>query len=489
MPILKTNPTRVIKILIKRQLGPSSINSEGINYWRERIFHYFAILTVVLGTIAYICLGGHFFIADKFLLFAIISLHFIITLPTLLLQQIDFKYKTGWILFTLFSAGTALLFNPVTLAPALILLFCSTILAITLSGATTGGVYVILNITALISAGIYLYSNIFKEAVSPHLSLQTYINISLLFFILNILALTTLISLINGLTFSVKKGMRYQKILRKEQEHLLIARKKAEESDRLKTSFLANMSHEIRTPMNAIIGFSNLISNKNISEDEKKSFISLIKTNANSLMSLVEDILDISKMESGQFEINYKPSHLHKALDELYDYFYQKIETTKQNNINLYLKRGISNENLHLLTDIESLKKILFNLIDNSIKFTYEGYIEFGYIQKREDIIEFYVKDTGIGIPKDSEEHIFERFYKCSNNESKLYEGIGIGLTIARNLVEYLGGKISVEKASTKGTTFKFTIPFHQVAIKQTAYTPSIDVNVSQRIYHKVYTY
>jgi len=285
---------------------------------------------------------------------------------------------------------------------------------------------------------------------------------SISFIVLNTVTLAPLTSLLSGLMFSIKKERRYQRIMRKEQKDLVLARQKAEESDKLKTAFLSNMSHEIRTPMNAILGFSNLLSNKNINEQEKAEFTDLIRHNANNLMSLVEDIIDISKMESGQFEIRNAPCPLHKILTEVKNTFEKEIYR-KGSAIEIILKKGFSNERLLILGDGDRLKKVLSNLLSNAIKFTETGYIEFGYTLNNEQELLFFVKDTGIGLPKGTEELIFKRFFKCNNNCDKLYGGTGIGLTIARHLVRYMGGDIWVEPSDDIGTTFCFTIPFQKV--------------------------
>ncbi len=269
--------------------------------------------------------------------------------------------------------------------------------------------------------------------------------------------------------FTVKKERRYQRILQREQEDLVYARQKAEESDRLKTAFLSNMSHEIRTPMNAILGFSNLLSHPGVTDDEKDEFVNLIKLNGKNLMSLVEDIIDISKMESGQFEIHNAPCHLHQVLEEVYTAFSDEIRRRGITSVKLYLKKGISDEKIQILTDAARLKKVLNNLIGNAIKFTDKGYIEFGYSLNSDHFIQFYVKDTGIGLPAGKEEEIFNRFSKFSHSDEKLYGGTGIGLTIARHLVKHMGGDIWVEPQPTPGTTFYFTIPFQKIISHNTA--------------------
>jgi CheY-like chemotaxis protein len=180
-------------------------------------------------------------------------------------------------------------------------------------------------------------------------------------------------------------------------------------------------------------------------------------------MSLVEDIIDISKMESGQFEIHNAPCQLHQVLEDVYNVFTDEMRRRGVSNLKLYLKKGIADERIQILADATRLKKVLNNLVGNAIKFTEKGYVEFGYTLDSDHFIQFYVKDTGIGLPAGKEEEIFNRFSKFSNNEDKLYGGTGIGLTIARHLVKHMGGDIWVEPQPTPGTTFFFTIPFQKI--------------------------
>ncbi|TCO08423.1 ATP-binding protein [Natronoflexus pectinivorans] len=463
----KTTKTyiRHLHALINRHLGPSSLPGEGIQYWRQRIFHYFSLAIVFFGVTVYLYYGLYFLFSQDYHLLAFSTFIFISSLLMVSLPGIPLKIRSGWVQLMLFITGTFLLFLGPHTNIGMIFLFACSIMAVTMSGTITAIRYMILHSIVLTAVGFYWYSGRFQLTNFPDISLHTYINLAISFMVLNTITLAPLISLINGLMFSIKKERRYQRILEKEQDDLVLARQKAEESDKLKTAFLSNMSHEIRTPMNAILGFSNLLSHKGVSDQEKKEFVNLIRINANNLMSLVEDIIDISKMESGQFELHNSPCQLHQLLDETNNIFEEEIFRRGITNVKLYLKKGLADENLQILTDGIRLKKVLANLIGNAIKFTHKGYVEFGYVVKNHHQLEFYVKDTGIGLPEGTEELIFNRFYKCSNNSEKLYGGTGIGLTIARHLVRYMGGDIRVDSRSAVGTTFYFTIPFQKVLV------------------------
>ena len=234
------------------------------------------------------------------------------------------------------------------------------------------------------------------------------------------------------------------------------AKKKAEESDKLKSAFLANMSHEIRTPMNSIIGFSNILRDEEIQKDEKESFIDIIVRSGESLLVLIDDILDLSKIQAGQLVLTYKPILLDVMLNELYETF---LLETKKHNLELILRQEPISNNFWIETEAIRLKQVFSNLISNSIKYTEEGCVEFGIAEKQADKIIFYVKDTGMGISSDIGNTIFESFSKIENNRAKIFGGAGLGLAISKSLVNLMGGKIWYESKLNVGTTFFFSIP------------------------------
>lgn len=239
---------------------------------------------------------------------------------------------------------------------------------------------------------------------------------------------------------------------------LKIAKEKAEESDRLKSAFLANMSHEIRTPLNAILGFSDMLTEDGeLPQEVKEEYTAIINRNADNLLHIIDDILDISKLETGQVKIFKKPFDLSKTLNELYTQYQCKISETGKENI--ALKLSIPDQPISLNTDKVRLNQILSNLLNNSIKFTHQGEIEFGVIEVKGQKISFFVSDTGIGIEKSIQSTIFERFRQANDSTTRLYGGTGLGLSIVKNLVELMGGQIQVESEVGKGTTFKFWMP------------------------------
>lgn len=237
------------------------------------------------------------------------------------------------------------------------------------------------------------------------------------------------------------------------------AKNKAEESDRLKSSFLANISHEIRTPMNAIVGFSDLLRKKGNPTSKEIRMLNLIHFNSNSLLNLINDIIDLAKLEQGEILIQKESSDINKLLQDIFETF-NTNQDLKQKEIELELMQF--NEPVILNTDPERVKQILSKLLDNAIKYTEKGKIEFGCKIDKENIaIQFYVKDTGIGLSEIQKNEIFKLFRKIETDKNKLYRGIGLGLTFCRKLVQMLSGEIWVESKINIGSTFYFSIPLN----------------------------
>ena len=238
----------------------------------------------------------------------------------------------------------------------------------------------------------------------------------------------------------------------KARDELIKAKDKAIEADRLKSLFLANMSHEIRTPMNAIIGFTNMLREDDLSSEDRNSFIDVIQSNGNSLMSLIESLVDFSKLEADQMSVSKGEFNLNPLLESACDNTEKLLKSEEKEKVKVI--RSFENEDgLRIISDRHRLNQVLSHLISNAIKFTEEGEIEIGYKLDGDDL-GIFVKDTGIGIQKDKIGKIFDRFTKVSSDKNKLYGGTGIGLTISKGLMELMGGRIEVESKIGKGSTF-----------------------------------
>jgi len=254
-----------------------------------------------------------------------------------------------------------------------------------------------------------------------------------------------------GVVGSGRDNTEKKKVL----EELILAKKHAEESDRLKSAFLANMSHEIRTPMNGILGFANLLKEANLSGEAQQEYIQIIEKSGARMLNIINDIVDISKIESGLMKLVLKESNINEQIEYIFTFFKPEVEAK---GMKLLVKTSLPSKEAIIKTDREKVFAILTNLVKNAIKYSIEGVIELGYI-KNGETLEFYVKDTGIGIPKDKQEAIFERFIQADIEDKMARQGAGLGLSISKAYVDMLGGKIWVESEEGIGSTFYFTIP------------------------------
>lgn len=252
---------------------------------------------------------------------------------------------------------------------------------------------------------------------------------------------------------------------KKMEDELIKAKEKAEVSDRLKSAFLANMSHEIRTPLNGILGFTEILNDDSISGTKRKEFLEIISSNGKQLLAIINDIIDISKIEAGQVKITNTKCFLNQFMYEIYNFF--SSEVLKKCETKVEIKLNIPSERSMLVyTDDIRVRQILHNLIGNAVKFTKKGTIEFGYsINPEKYLITFHVRDTGIGLPEEKLNMIFERFRQADDTTTRNYGGTGLGLAISKGLVELMGGKIWVESVENAGSAFYFTIPLNPVLI------------------------
>ena len=252
-----------------------------------------------------------------------------------------------------------------------------------------------------------------------------------------------------------------QEIIKRKKIELEIikAKEHAEENDRLKTAFLSNMSHEIRTPMNGILGFAELLKEPDLSGEKQQEYIKIIEMSGARMLSTINDIIEISKIESGQMEVDIKQSNINEQLKYLYAFFKPEVE---RKGMHLHFVNALPDNEAFFRTDPDKLDGVLTNLIKNAIKFSEKGSIDFGYEVvrvKNAPFLRFYVKDTGIGIRKDRMDAIFERFVQADIIDSRAFQGSGLGLSISRAYVEKLGGKIWVDSEQGKGSVFYFTVP------------------------------
>ncbi|MFO7673825.1 MAG: ATP-binding protein [Lutibacter sp.] len=242
---------------------------------------------------------------------------------------------------------------------------------------------------------------------------------------------------------------------------LIQARAKAEESDNLKSAFLANMYHEIRTPMNGITGFANLLKEPDLASEKQKKYLKVIEKSGERLLNTINNIVDMSKIHSGQVKVNLHETNINKQIEKIYNFFKPEAESK---GINFVFKNSLPTKEAFFLTDCEKIYAILIHLVKNALNNTSQGSIEFGYTGTKSSTskteLMFFVKDTGIGIPKDRQKAIFENFTQSDISNKMALQGNGLGLSITKAYVELLEGKIWTESDEGKGAKFYFTLPY-----------------------------
>jgi len=276
------------------------------------------------------------------------------------------------------------------------------------------------------------------------------------------------------------------------EQELVIAKNHAEESDRLKSAFLANMSHEIRTPMNGILGFAEVLKDPDLTGDQQQKYIGIIEKSGARMLNIINDIIDISRIEAGLMKVSKSESNINEQMEYIYTFFKPEVESK---GMELFIKNALPAKLSIIQTDREKIYAILTNLVKNAIKYTHQGSIEFGYIltdsttqtsdKKVREVgernftseLQFYVKDTGIGIPKDRQQAVFERFIQADISDKRAYQGAGLGLSITKAYIELLGGKIWVESEECVGSCFYFTIPYIQELKKENKETEKLVSN------------
>ena len=264
---------------------------------------------------------------------------------------------------------------------------------------------------------------------------------------------------------------------KKAELELLKAKEHAIESDKLKTSFLTNMSHEVRTPMNAIIGFSTLLSDIDISKEETEEYVGLINSNAGLLLKIIDNIIEVSRLEAGEISLERKDFGVNQLLLELLEDFENSI--TPKSNVSINISSAGSDEEYMLYNDQGRLKQLLSILIGNGLKFTEEGSVDFGYKLNNTHQIEFFVQDNGIGIPESQQKNIFEPFRQADNSLTRKFGGAGIGLTIVKHLVSLMNGQIILESEEGKGSLFRIILP---IVKPDTELIPGIKIKARPQI-------
>ncbi len=323
-----------------------------------------------------------------------------------------------------------------------------------------------INMATLILLWTGIHFNWFHGKFMAGYDVNTWVITCLNLFIVSGIISITLAILLYELSRSVNKQKGIEIRLLQEKTRLQLLKEKAENEDHLKSSFLANVTHEFRTPMNAIHGFSEILLKHELPKEKEVHYTQIIHEKSRELLHLFNDILDISHIESNTLKIHREIVNIHDVFRNLYDVFDLIRSQSAKNAVVLEFRDpGIASD-MFIETDPYRLKQVMSNLLTNAMKFTQSGKIEFGYYQEHPESMIFYVRDTGIGIPPDKQEIIFERYMQAGDYYPMRQPGFGLGLSICRSLVERMNGKIWVESEPGKGSTFCFSLPAAGTGLK-----------------------
>ncbi len=436
-------------------------SSDGLAYMREKSFNYIAFIALSIGVVALIISLIEAVRYDNVILIIIdIIAYLLVVLIVFGKKILPLKVRIYLFVYMTLILGISFLLIEGPMGAGVMYLIVFNLLSAVFLGFSATIISLILTMTAWGGLAIIIYFNLLPASPVHEYEIFQFLLIGINLILISTLSFV-LILLVANLDKTVRHKERLRKILHSNIERLSEAKKKAEESDMLKSLFLANVSHEIRTPMNAILGFSDLALNQDdMTEEEIKYYISTIYDSGQYLMNIIDNILDVSLLDTNQLKIYKGNVSIVKVFSDL-KVFYGPI-MKGYNDVELVFDLNEKISGIVIPTDEHRLKQVLINLINNALKFTKEGEVTVG-ANILTDEVEVFVKDTGEGIKKEDMDRIFERFVKVNQSETITKKrGAGLGLTISKGIVEMLGGKIKVESKHGKGTTFYFTLPLSE---------------------------
>ncbi|SFW56280.1 sensor histidine kinase [Cellulophaga fucicola] len=429
-----------------------------IAYFRSILFISILLLVTLIGVIAYIPTVIVGFINENWIVVFTDTFAIGVVLFVTFFKPLTLSAKKNIFSANLLLLSSVLFINHELSGNGPVLLFMTTSI-ITLYSGRKAGLYSFF-IAMLIYTLILLsyYFNVIELVYTVNYHFTEFIIIALNNLLFNLVIIFSISFLINQLHRAFIKETKLQQELIVKHNDAVSAKIRAEKSEQLKTAFLTNLSHEVGTPMYGILGTTDFLKEYNKDDKEYQDYIKLIENNGTRLINLIASIVNISKVETGLMQVNASTFNISDVIDEVYATL---APAAKEKGI-VFAKNNLINANEAIIhSDSEKLKEVLKQLLENAIKYTEKGSIDFRCFYSDENTIEFLIKDTGIGIPQDKFESIFNAFYQVDTEHKNALHGSGIGLAIAKAYTQMLGGKLSLENNWELGTTFRFTIDIH----------------------------
>ena len=456
----------IVQSYLKHYPSPDISEEHGLPYLRDILFISVLLITFPICILAYIPSVVVSFITQQPVLVFFDTLAMITLLFVFFSRNVNIRIKKR-VFSSIFYILAVVLFYYLGLkGPSVVMLYCTSVL-ITLFRSKRAGL-----IAVSLNAGIFLSMLMVSPVRSPTLTffqefpVGAWLAVGINLIAFNALIVLSVASLVDHLNESLLEERKLQDLLKRESLDLVDSKLKAEESDRLKTAFLSNMSHEIRTPMNGILGFSSFLSDPDLTPGDQQKYLSIIKKSSARMLNIINEIIEISRIESGQMDVNYRETNINEQVEDVFTLLKPEVDEEK---IAFSYKNGLPAHESFINTDGEKLVAILTNLVKNAIKYTEKGSITFGYqllpaVSTAQMLIpaelEFFVRDTGIGIPSDRQDAIFDRFVQADIADIQARQGAGLGLSISKSYIEMLHGRIWLKSETDQGSTFYFTLPY-----------------------------
>jgi len=443
----------IIRFFENTKLTPD----DGVLYWRERVLKSIFLIIIFSGLPPYIFSSYLALQTGNYALIAINTIVYFFIIILSIANKFSFFVRISSIIVMAYIVGLALLFLVGPKANGLSYIIAASILSSLLLGIRGAAGSLLINVILFLTIALGLHYNFFGNMKITQYTVPFWITVASSTEIICLLSSVPLAILLNELAKTIAKQKKLQLSLQDKIKQLNQAKQKAIEADKLKTNFLANMSHEVRTPLNAIMGFTELLMYEAYSDDnEKNKYLTNIYKSGNYLLSIIKNILDFSVIESGQLKLSIKPFKLKILIDELKQIY--ELTLKEKYNINIIFTNDENIDSVVINSDMDRLKQVLINLINNAINHLDKGEIKVGFSIK-DNFIEFFIKDNGYGIPEELQTNIFDRFVKIEN-KNIVKKGTGLGLPISKGIVLALGGEIWVKSKPGEGATFFFTIPY-----------------------------